>query len=139
MAKPGVRRNVFQRILGICATRPPADEGCWRFEEGKIFVDLSRAAELTGGSGAIRLEGKGIPQRVLVFRGTDGRYRALRNRCDHMGRRLDPAPGAERVECCSLGYSVYDYDGNVLSGLAKGKVTAFRVTEGDGRLIIELR
>ena len=61
MAKAGVKRNIFQRLLGICATRLPADTGCWNFADGKITVDLSRAPELTMENGAIRLEEKVFP------------------------------------------------------------------------------
>jgi nitrite reductase/ring-hydroxylating ferredoxin subunit len=138
MAEPGVRRNIFQRILGLCATRAPADGECWRYEAGEVIVDLSRAAELSGENGAIRLEKKGLPHAVLVFRGVDGGYRALLNECAHMGRRLDPVPGVDRVQCCSLGRSSYDSRGRILSGLAKADVSALAVSEGDGRLTIAL-
>jgi nitrite reductase/ring-hydroxylating ferredoxin subunit len=138
MATPGVKRNIIQRIFGICATKPPADQGCWRYDNGSVVVSLSSAAELTRENGAIRLEGKGMPERVLVFRGNDGQYRALRNKCEHMGRRLDPVPGAPRIECCSIGGSSYDYQGKVLSGLAKGKVPVFPVAEEEGELSITL-
>jgi len=138
MATPGVKRNIFQRILGICATRPPADEGCWKYEDGKAIVTISGAPELSRENGAIRLEGKGMPRRVLVFRGIDGRYHAFGNRCAHMGRRLDPVPGAERVECCSIGVSSYDYGGKIVSGMVKENVPTFPVTEEEGKLSIAL-
>ncbi len=139
MSKPGVKRNIFQRILGICATKPPADEGCWKHEDGKVIVDLSRAPELSRENGAIRLEKKGLPERVLIFRGSDGQYHAFRNKCAHAGRRLDPVPGAEQVQCCSVGGSHYDYQGKVLSGMAKGNVSIYQVTTEDGRLVIPLQ
>ncbi|MFO8101910.1 MAG: Rieske (2Fe-2S) protein [Dehalococcoidia bacterium] len=139
MAKPGVKRNIFQRILGICATNPPADDGCWQYEGGEVAVDLARAAELGGENGAIRLEKKGLPYGVLVFKGNDGQYHALRNKCTHMGRRLDPVPGADQVQCCSLGGSSYDYQGNILSGFARKNVPAFPVNEAEGKLAITLQ
>ncbi len=139
MAKTGVNLNIFQRIMGICATNPPTDGDCWQYEDGKVIVDLSRAAELSAKNGAIRLEKKGLPHGVLVFRGGDGRYYAFRNKCAHMGRRLDPVPGAEQVQCCSLGGSRYDYQGNILSGSAKKNVPTFPVIEKEGKLTITLR
>ncbi len=139
MAKPSVKRSIFQRILGICATNPPKDESCWQYEGGKVTVTLSRATELSGENGAIRLEKKGLPHGVLVFRGGDGRYHAFSNKCTHMGRRLDPVPGVEQVQCCSLGGSSYDYQGNLISGFAKKNVPAFPVTEEEGKLVITLQ
>ncbi|MBN2360479.1 MAG: Rieske (2Fe-2S) protein [Deltaproteobacteria bacterium] len=139
MSKPGVRRSILQRVFGICATRPPADQGCWKFEGGKVIVTLSRAPELAGENGAIRLEGMGMLQRVLVFRGRDGKYHALSNRCMHMGRRLDPVPGAEQVDCCSLGRSSYDHQGRILSGMARRNVLAFPVAEEGGELSIQIQ
>ena len=138
MAKPGVKRNIFQRIFGICATSPPTDDGCWKYEGGKVTIDISRARELADENGAIRLEQKGLPYGVLLFRGTDGRHHAFRNKCAHMGRRLDPVPGAQQVHCCSLGGSSYDYDGKILAGFAKEDVPVFEVTEEEGELTISL-
>jgi nitrite reductase/ring-hydroxylating ferredoxin subunit len=131
--------NIFQRMLGMCATRPPADDGCWKYEAGRVTVDISRASELSHENGAIRLERKGLPERVLVFRGSDGRYHAFRNKCAHMGRRLDPVPGGQRVQCCSLGKSTYDYEGNAVSGMAKVGVSAYGLTEDDGSLVIAIQ
>ena len=134
-----LKRNIFQRILGICATKPPLDEGCWNYEDAKVTIDLSRVSELSGESGAVRLGKKGLPERVLVFRGSDGQYHAFRNRCAHAGRRIDPVPGTEQVKCCSVGGSSYDYQGKVLSGMAKRDICTYMVTEEDGKLMIALK
>ena len=68
-----LRRNIFQRIFGIYATKPPADEGCWSYEKGKAIVDLPRAPELSKPNGDVRLEIKeDLPARVLVFISEDG-------------------------------------------------------------------
>ena len=139
MAKAGVKRNIFQRLLGICATRLPADTGCWNFADGKITVDLSRAPELTMENGAIRLEEKGVPDRVLVFKGADGGFHAFRNMCAHAKRRLDPVPGAEHVQCCSVGKSLYDYEGKVISGMAGGDIRTYPVIEEADKLVITIQ
>ncbi len=131
------RRNIFQRILGICATKPPADEGCWYFENGKVIVDLSRAPELSKPNGAVRLEKKkDFPSRVLVFKNEDGQYHAFHNQCSHAKRRLDPIPGTQNVQCCSIGKSTFDYEGKAISGTAKGDVRTYPVILEDGRLVI---
>ena len=139
MGKPGVKRNIFQRLLGICATQPPSDTECWSFADGKITVDLAKAPELAVENGAIRLEGKGIPDRALVFKGVDGQYHAFRNMCAHAKRRLDPVPGDQTVQCCSIGKSIYDYQGKIVSGMAGGDIRTYPVTEEAGKLVITLQ
>ena len=134
--KPGVKRNIFQRLLGICATNSPADAGCWSYADGKVIIDLARAPELSAENGAIRLEEQSLPERILVFKGNDGKYHAVRNMCAHAKRRLDPVPGAEQVQCCSVGKSTYDYQGKVISGMAGGDIRTFPVSEEEGKLVI---
>jgi len=135
-----LHRNIIQRLFGICATRQPSDESCWIFEDKKVIVDLARAPELGSPNGAIRLEKKkGLPERVIVIHGNDGTYHAFSNRCSHAGRRLDPVPGAQQVQCCSIGKSTFDYGGNRLSGSAKKSVGTYAVTVEDGRLVIEVK
>jgi nitrite reductase/ring-hydroxylating ferredoxin subunit len=66
-----------------------------------------------------------------------GGYRAFENKCAHAGRKLDPVPGTETVQCCSMGQLTYDYQGNVISGKDE-KVKPLNVREEDGGLVIEL-
>ena len=133
-----LKRNIFQRILGIPATKPPADEGCWTFSGGTVEIDLSRAPELSKSWGAIRLEKKNLPERILVIRGDDDRYYAFRNQCRHMGRRLDPVPGTHTVQCCSVSKSTYDYEGRVLSGPPKEALDSYPVQVDKGKLTVRL-
>jgi nitrite reductase/ring-hydroxylating ferredoxin subunit len=128
----------FKRLFGICRTQPPTDPGCWELAEGGVAVDLGRASELERKGGAIRLEGGGLGRRLLVFRGEDDAFHAFENRCDHGGRRLDPLPGAERIECCSMGKSTYDYSGNRISGAAKGPVKVLEVERTGDKLLIKV-
>jgi nitrite reductase/ring-hydroxylating ferredoxin subunit len=131
--------GLFKRILGICATRPPDDPGCWSFANGKIEITLARAAELAKPGGAIRLEGGTLPCRVLVFRGDDGRYHALPNRCSHAAhRRLDLLPGQGKVRCCSIGQSEFDYAGQRLAGSAKESIVPLAVEVDGERLVVSL-
>lgn len=133
-----LNRSIFQRLLGICATKPPADEACWTFQNGTIAVDLARAPELSKPNGAIRLEKKNLPDRVLVIQGDDGQYYAFRNRCAHMKRRMDPVPGAQQVQCCSVGKSTFEYDGKRVAGSAKNPIDTYAVTLENGKLSITL-
>lgn len=139
MQTAAVHRNIIQRLFGICATKQPSDDDCWTFEDKKVIVDLARAPELGSPNGAIRLEKKkGLPERVIVIHGNDRTYHAFSNRCSHAGRRLDPAPGAQQVQCCSIGKSTFDYGGKRLSGSAKKPVGTHVVTVEDGKLVIEV-
>jgi len=133
-----LKRNIFQRIIGIPATKSPMDEECWAFSDGKITIDLNRAPELSKTGGALRLEKKNLTERVLVIRGDDDNYYAFRNKCKHMSRRLDPVHGTQTVQCCSVFKATYDYEGKVLFGPAKEAVDIYQVQVDNGKLVIRL-
>jgi len=143
MANATTGRSFFQRLLGVCATRPPADGDAWSFDGQCIAIDLDRTPELETPPGAVRLEGNGLPERVLVVRTAEG-YRAFRNRCTHAGRRLDPLPdgeagdGCQSVQCCSVGKSTFDLEGQVLSGSAKSAVATFPTQTENRTLTVTL-
>lgn len=128
----------FEQIFGICQTQKPRDVGCWKFSRGRIEIEWGRVPEFRKPWGAIRLEGQGLPVRLLVTYGIDGQFHAFRNTCPHMGRRLDPVAGTARVRCCSLSGSTFDYTGNVMSGPAKEVLKTFRVETNKCKVIIWL-
>lgn len=138
MAVTKLPRNIFQRMLGLPATRPPKNPECWKFDGGKIEIDLAAASELKEKGGALRLEGKQLPARVLVVRGDDDKYYAFRNHCKHFGRRLDPVPGAGTVQCCSVNASTFDYTGKFVHGPTNKDLETYPVTEEDGKLVVSL-
>ena len=128
----------FKRLLGICATSPPGDPTCWQVAGTNVEVDLARAPELASPGGAIRLEGGDMPQRVLIVHGDDGRFYAVRNKCTHAGRRIDPVAGTQTLQCCSLGKSTFDYTGRRVSGFAKKPLTLFQAELVEGKLVVSL-
>jgi len=131
--------GLFKQLLGICQTRPPADAECWTCVDDRVEILLDRAAELSDPGGAIRLEGSGLRQRLLVVHGQDGSFHAFPNRCTHIGhRRLDPVPGEAELRCCSVGRSRFDYTGGKLSGLARKPIQPLGVEVESGKLIIAL-
>ncbi|MBI4775642.1 MAG: Rieske (2Fe-2S) protein [Deltaproteobacteria bacterium] len=130
-----LQRNFFQRILGLPVTRKPQDPAGWSFSANTLTVDLAKTPELTRPGGAVRFEGKDLPERVLVILGQDNTYRAFRNRCTHMGhRRLDPVPGTDTVQCCSVGKSTYSLEGKNMFGPAPLPITTYPV-EIDGETL----
>ena len=134
--------EILKRLFGICRTQHPADAGCFTVNDNTIEVDLGRAPELAEPGGAIRLEGSDLgggdlAERVLVVHTADG-YRAYRNRCAHVGRRLDPIDGGARLQCCSVGKSTYDLDGAIESGWAKGELVSYAVEAADDKLVITI-
>jgi nitrite reductase/ring-hydroxylating ferredoxin subunit len=133
-----LKRNIFQRLFGICATRVPQNPDCWRYADGKITIDPDKAPELTRPGGAIRLEGTNLPERVVVVHGDDGRYHAFQNKCQHAGRRLDPVPQTETVQCCSIGKATYDYSGKLIHGSAKGDIKVYNVQKDSDKITIIL-
>jgi len=124
----------FKRLLGICQTEVPVDNDCWKFADGVVMLDVSRSAELSKRGGAIRLEGKALPERVLVVHGDDGEIYAYKNRCTHAGRRLDPKTNESKIECCSVGKSTFQYDGELVGGSAKKSIETYSI-ERDGNVL----
>ena len=133
-----LKRNFFQRLFGKPATKLPLDETCWKYADEEIVIDLDRAPELSQPGRGIRLESDCCPERVLVIHGDDGRFHAFPNRCTHGKRRLDPVPGAFTVQCCSIGKSTFDYEGNLLAGSAKESIAPLAVEQTEGKLRIKL-
>ncbi len=111
-----LKRSVFQRILGICATKLPQNPGCWKYENGVIIVDIEKSPELVQKSGALRIESKDLPKRVLLVHGEDDNFYAVENYCSHGKRRLDPVPGTKTIQCCSMGRTNFEYNGKRISG-----------------------
>lgn len=130
--------DLLKRIFGICDTRLPVDSGCWKFSGSTVEIDLSRTPGLEKSGSAIRLEGSGLPERILVLHGNDGSYHAFKNRCTHARRRIDPVAGESLIRCCSVGKSTFDYEGQVVSGSAKEQLQVFPVKTDDGKLKILL-
>ncbi|MFP4477134.1 MAG: ubiquinol-cytochrome c reductase iron-sulfur subunit [Desulfatibacillaceae bacterium] len=139
MAVKTVDRSVFQRILGIPATPPPVNPKCWTYGNGRITIDLDKAPELSSPGGALRLEKGGLPERVLVVRGENDDFKAYRNRCTHVGhRRLDPVPGTNMVQCCSVSKSTFDAEGRNVSGPGTNPVDTYAVEKDGNRLTVIL-
>jgi nitrite reductase/ring-hydroxylating ferredoxin subunit len=134
-----LKRNFFQRILGIPATPKPTSSNSWKYDGTKIVLNLDKAPDLGEPGSAIRLEGGELPIRVLVMRDENGKFHAFENRCAHSGhRRLDPVPGTDTVQCCSVGKSTYDYSGNRIYGPAPGDIPTFPTDLHDKELVIKI-
>jgi nitrite reductase/ring-hydroxylating ferredoxin subunit len=138
MAAKTLNRNIFRRLFGISATKPPVDDKCWTFSRGRLTINLDRVPELSRPWGAVRIESANIPARVFVMKDDEGNYRAFRNHCEHAGRRLDPIPGTKTVQCCSVGQSIFNYDGQVITGSAEKPLIIYPVQVVDSKLIIAL-
>jgi len=132
------RRSIIRRILGVPATEAPFEKDSWTYDGSVLVINLEKTRELSYTGGAARFEGRGLPDRILVVNGEDGRFHAFSNRCRHMGRRLDPVPGAETVRCCSVMKAAYDYSGEKISGPGRGPVKSYEIEAFDGRLMIRL-
>jgi len=128
----------LKRILGVCKTPTPANKECWEYGDNKAKVNLSLAQELINPGEALRLEGKNLPERLLIVHGSDGKFYAYCNKCTHMGRRIDPVPGKKALECCSLFRSTFDYSGTPMGGAAKQPLKSFKVKLQGDILIIDL-
>lgn len=128
----------FMRLFGICSTRMSDDQESWKLSDGVAEVRLDRIPELAQPGGAIRLERAGQEPRLLVVRGVDGEFHAFGNNCACSGWRIDPVAGEEKVRCCTLMASTYDYQGKRLSGPAKDDLKVYPVEVDGDRLIVRL-
>jgi nitrite reductase/ring-hydroxylating ferredoxin subunit len=76
---------------------------------------------------------------VLVVHGEDGQYHAFPNRCTHSGhRRIDPVPGEDKIRCCSVGKSTFEYSGQTVSGSAKEPLEPLTLEADGSKLIISV-
>jgi nitrite reductase/ring-hydroxylating ferredoxin subunit len=129
--------GVLKKIFGICETRKPNDPGCWTYSNGMVKIDLNRAGELSIPKSAIRIEGKGLADRILVIRDETGGFHAYKNRCTHMGRRIDPVPETSQVRCCSVMGSLFNEKGEIVSGPGKKNLVKYEsFTDGSAMTVI---
>ena len=82
-------------VRGILAVDNSRHAPDWAI--GQEYTALWRRADDVRGT---------ITARTLVVHGDDGTFHAFANRCRHMGRRLDPVPGTETVQCCSVIFGI---------------------------------
>ena len=134
-----LKRNVFSRGFGWCATKGPCDGKCWSFADGELTLDLTKVPELSGTGTAIRIEGPALPKRVLIVHGDDDAFHAFHNCCTHGKRRLDPVPGAGTVQCCSMGISTYDYNGQIFERPDQGNIEVFEVEVQGEKLVVRVK
>ena len=137
MATKFLKRSIFQRIFGMPATAKPEDPSCWDYSGGKLTINLKKAPELGKPGAALRLEGGNLPARVLIVFGEDGQFHAFRNRCTHLGhRRLDPVPGTNTVQCCSVNKSTYELDGKKVYGPAPKPIITYPIKKDGDKLVV---
>jgi nitrite reductase/ring-hydroxylating ferredoxin subunit len=130
---------VTEVTLGATQTSLPQIEGAWSYSEGTLKLDLTKLPEISDLGSAVRIEGDVLPDPILVVLGEDGNYYAFKNVCAHAGRMIDPVAGTMTLTCTSIvckDLSKYDYQGNVLSGLAQGPLTSNSLSVEDDQLII---
>ncbi|HOO73541.1 MAG TPA: Rieske (2Fe-2S) protein [Spirochaetota bacterium] len=138
MSVKSLKRPIIMRMLGVPATGLPLEKDSWTYDGSTLVVNLEKTRELSRTGGAVRIEGRGLPDRLLIVNGEDGKFHAYSNRCRHMGRRFDPVPDTDTVQCCSIMRATYDYSGARIAGPASGKLKTYGIETYDGKLIIRL-
>ncbi len=131
------KRHVFQRLFCVPAT-PAVESDGWRFADGELIIDLRKVRGLSEPDSALRFESDALPGRVLVVHGTDGAFHAYANSCTCSGFRIDPVPGEQKIRCCTLMQSTFDYSGKHLSGPAKTDLTVYEVSADGEELRVKL-
>jgi nitrite reductase/ring-hydroxylating ferredoxin subunit len=138
MSSPVPRTNPFKRLLCIQVSPRPGNLACLDVSGDALTIDRSLAPELGDPGGALRLDDARLPDRILVVHGRDGTFRAYRNRCACGGFRIDPVPDEEKIRCCTLAQSTYDYSGRPISGPAKKNLDLLPTQVSAERLVIDL-
>jgi nitrite reductase/ring-hydroxylating ferredoxin subunit len=131
-------RGFLDRIMGRPITDLPQVADAWQLDGKRLTLDLVKLPELGSLGGAVRIEGDALADPILVVLGEDGAYYAFKNVCTHAGRMIDPLAGTMTMECCSVSGSVFDYEGNVLSGPAEGKLVSYALELDGQNLVIDL-
>ena len=125
----------FKALFGVCDTKPLADN-LWSIEEDAAKIKVGDVSKLAEKGGAVYLQGKGLAKPILVVKSQNGDYLAFTNCCTHLGRRIDPVAGEDKLRCCSIGHSQFDHDGSVLSGGAKDPLKKHEVALGEDSVLI---
>lgn len=136
-----INRKYSDIMRGVTQTELPMIDGAWIYTEDGLVLDLSKLPELSTLGGAVRIEGKALPNPILVVLGEDGNYYAFKNVCKHIGRMIDPVVGTRTLRCTSVickTKSTYDYKGKVLSGLAEEPLTTYQLSFVGNNLTIFL-
>jgi nitrite reductase/ring-hydroxylating ferredoxin subunit len=133
--------KLTELLKGASQTGLPQIENAWTLSEGILKLDLAKLPELSDLGSAVRIEGEVLSNPILVVLGEDGEYYAYQNACTHIGRMLDPVAGTMTLSCSSVickHPSIYDYRGQVLSGLAEKPLTRYPASLDGNRLVIIL-
>lgn len=137
-AKAQGTTNALKRLFCISVTPKLTDPAGLASTPEALTIDLDRAPELESPGGALRIEGRGAPDRLIVVHGVDGRFYAFANHCACSGFRIDPVPGEPKMRCCTLGQSTFDYEGRSQSERLEHSLTTYPVTRDGSTLRVDL-
>ncbi|MBI5571773.1 MAG: Rieske (2Fe-2S) protein [Desulfomonile tiedjei] len=129
--------DLLKAFGGVCRTAA-LDATMWTVQGSQITVNLKDVPELQKPGGAVFLKGGALRTPVLVVKRPDDGYLCVENRCTHMGRKLDPEPDGTTLRCCSVSHSTFDYQGNELTGPAKGPIRVYPSQQVGSDLVISL-
>lgn len=129
--------SFLKSLAGICRTKP-LDPALWEVQGTRVTIAHKDVPEFQDPGGAVLLQGKGLRTPVLVVSTQDRGFLCVENRCTHMGRKLDPEPDGHTLRCCSVNHSTFDYQGNKLTGPAKGQIRVYPHEEIEGRLVVDV-
>jgi cytochrome b6-f complex iron-sulfur subunit len=138
MSTKPAKRKFHQRLFCVPATPEPSNDAGWRVAEGTLIVELSKLPELSEPDSAVRFESDKLPDRLLLVHGMNDAFYAYANHCGCGGFRIDPVPGEEKIRCCTLMQSTFDYDGKVLTGSAKKDLTVYPIVQDGDTLRVQL-
>jgi len=130
-------RNIYQRIFGRPATKPPGDYQCWNYRDGIITVDLNKAGELNKIGGAVYLFDKILSDKIIVVCDEYESFHAFRGRCRHKEKN-DGVSGLMSA-CCAVNDGARDRDDTTLTVIPEDCIETYRTERVNGTLTIFLK
>lgn len=122
------------------SSTPPAPEGSYRVQDGRVYLALAKVGTLLGVGGAVKLTAgdlNGAERKVIVVRSGEADYRAFADACTHNGKELDYLHGEGLLACCGRS-SRFDLAGDVLHGPAEDPLLSYQVWHDGAELVIGL-
>jgi len=102
-----------------------------------ITLTPEQSAKLLAAEGALLLKPKGLGDRILVVRAKDGSLHATSSVCTHAGCDVEYDQGLGHIRCPCHG-SQFGIDGHNVKGPARRPLKEYRVSNDQGRVIINL-
>jgi Rieske Fe-S protein len=122
------------------SSTPPAPEGSYRVQDGRVHLALSKVGALLGVGRTVKLalaDPNGSERKVIVVRPGEADYRAFANACTHNGKELNYLHAEGLLACCGRS-SRFNLAGEVIHGPAEVALPGYPVAQAGNELVINI-